>query len=195
MDDMPDNTADPLDALVEEFLGRRRRGESPSAEDYAGQYPELAGRIRALFPTLLLLERPPGPPAGTPPAAAVSGQPPATLGPFRIVREVGRGGMGVVYEAVQEPLGRSVALKVLPPDCARRPSYRERFGREAAAAARLHHTNIVPVFASGEHDGTLFFAMQFIDGRTVADLLAEARARGDRPADHCGRWARLALQA
>jgi WD40 repeat protein len=195
MDDLRDNTADPLDALVEDFLGRRRRGESPSPEDYAGRYPELAGRIRALFPTLLLLERPPGSLASTLPAAADAGEPPAALGPFRIVREVGRGGMGVVYEAVQEPLGRRVALKVLPPDCARRPSYRERFAREAAAAARLHHTNIVPVFASGEHAGTLYFAMQFIDGRTVADLVAQWRGAGHRPADHCRQAARLGLQA
>ena len=195
-DDLPD----PLDPVVEDFLGRRRCGESPSAEEYARRHPELAERIRVLFPTLLLLEGGPRSLDSTSPAPldlvfTLSGEAPATLGPFRLVRQVGRGGMGVVYEAVQEPLGRRVALKVLPPEIARQPSFRGRFGREAAAAARLHHTNIVPVFASGEHDGTLYFAMQFIDGRTVADLVAGLRAGGDRPADHCRQSARLALQA
>jgi serine/threonine protein kinase len=156
MNDVGDDQPDPLDAVVEEFLARRRRGETPSSDEYALRFPNLAERIRATFPTLLLLEgrpRPSGPATSAPPADRKG--PPAALGPFRIVREVGRGGMGVVYEAVQEPLGRRVALKVRPFDCARRPSYRERFGREATAAARLHHTHIVPVFASGEHDGTL----------------------------------------
>jgi serine/threonine protein kinase/WD40 repeat protein len=195
-----DHLPDPLDAVVEDFIGRRRGGESPSAEDYARRHPELAERIRALFPTLLLLEGGPGSPAPTPPPhAGLSPTGPgglsAALGPFRIIREVGRGGMGVVYEAVQEPLGRRVALKVLPPECARRPSYRDRFAREAAAAAKLHHTNIVPVFASGEHAGTLYFAMQFIEGRTVAALIAEWRAGNDCPPDPCRGAARLALQA
>jgi WD40 repeat protein/Tfp pilus assembly protein PilF len=200
MAEMRDDLPDPLDAVVEEFLDRRRSGESPSAEEYALRHPELADRIRALFPTLLLLEGRPGPPEAalpgpsTPPLGEREG-PPEALGSFRIVRVVGRGGMGVVYEAVQEPLGRRVALKVLPAECAHRPSYRERFEREAAAAAKLQHTNIVPVFASGEHDGTLWFAMQYIDGRTVAGLVADLPAQGSCPADRCRQAARLAVQA
>jgi eukaryotic-like serine/threonine-protein kinase len=200
MNELLNNQPDPLDAVVEEFLGRCRGGQLPSAEEYAHRHPDLAERIRSLFPALLLLEGGPRPAASTLPAqtsvdSLAAGGTPALLGPFHIVREVGRGGMGVVYEAVQEPLGRRVALKVLPPECARRPSYRERFSREAGVAARLHHTNIVPVFASGEHDGTLYFAMQFIDGHTVAELIAELRAQGKRPAGHFPWAARLALQA
>jgi WD40 repeat protein len=189
MTEVLDNLPDPLDAVVEDFLRRRRAGAAPSAEEYARRYPLLAERIRALFPTLLLLEGGPIPTgASTAPQGAGGAGVPAALGPFCIVREVGRGGMGVVYEAEQEPLGRRVALKVLPPEYARRPGFRERFQREAAAAARLHHTNIVPVFASGEHDGTLFFAMQFIDGRTAAHWRPA-------PADRARAVARLGLQA
>jgi WD40 repeat protein/Tfp pilus assembly protein PilF len=192
INELADNLPDPLDDVVEEVLGRSRRGESPSVDEYAQRYPDLAVRIRALFPALLLMEGKAS--SSCSPQQAPPQLPPA-LGPFRILCEVGRGGMGVVYEAVQEPLGRRVALKVLPPDCARRPSFRERFGREAAAAAQPHHTNIVPVFASGEHDGTLYFAMQFIDGRTVADLVAELRVATERSSDHFRLAVRLAMQA
>jgi WD40 repeat protein len=195
MTEILDNQPDPLDAIVEDFLDRRRAGGSPSTEEYTRRYPELAERIRALFPTLLLLEGGPTPQApSTAPPCSGGCDVPAALGPFRIVREVGRGGMGVVYEAVQEPLGRRVALKVLPPEYARRPGFRARFQREAAAAARLHHTNIVPVFASGECDGTLFFAMQYIDGRTAAELLAAPRG-GTAPAARAREVARLGLHA
>jgi serine/threonine protein kinase len=74
------------------------------------------------------------------------------LGDYRILREIGRGGMGVVYEAEQVSLGRRVALKVLPPQMVRDFKRKHRFEREARSAARLHHTNIVPVFGVGEHD-------------------------------------------
>src|SRR5262245_4370720 len=90
---------------------------------------------------------------------------PRQLGDYRILREVGRGGMGVVYEAVQESLGRHVALKVLSSHALLSPTQRERFRRESRAAARLHHTNIVPVFGVGEQEGVHFYAMQFIHGQ------------------------------
>src|SRR5262245_64529023 len=92
--------------------------------------------------------------------------------------------MGVVYEAVQESLGRHVALKVLPFHAALAPSHLERFRREAQAAARLHHTNIVPVFGVGEHEGLHYYAMQFIQGLGLDCVLREIwRLRcGNRPA-------------
>ncbi len=83
--------------------------------------------------------------------------------------------MGVVYEAEQVSLGRHVALKVLPPRTLREPNQRRRFEREAKAAARLHHTNIVPVFGVGEHGGTPFYAMQFIAGQGLDAVLTELR--------------------
>src|SRR5207244_9602461 len=105
-------------------------------------------------------------------------------GEYRILREVGHGGMGVVYEAVQETLGRHVALKVLPFHAARSPTYLERFKREARAAAQLHHSNIVPVHGVGEHEGIHFYAMQFIHGQSLDLVLRELqRLRRDKSAD------------
>src|SRR5262249_19765536 len=97
------------------------------------------------------------------------------VGDYRILREVGRGGMGIVYEAVQESLGRRVALKVLPKHSLLDPKNLERFRREAQAAARLHHRNIVPVFGVGEQDGLHYYVMQFIPGQGLNDILAGLR--------------------
>ena len=91
------------------------------------------------------------------------------------MREVGRGGMGVVYEAEQESLGRRVALKVLPANMLTDPKQVRRFEREARSAARLHHTNIVPVFGVGEADGMHFYVMQFISGLGLHEVLEELR--------------------
>jgi eukaryotic-like serine/threonine-protein kinase len=98
------------------------------------------------------------------------------LGDFRIIREIGRGGMGVVYEAEQVSLGRHVALKVLAHQALAGSSHLERFRLEARAAARLHHTNIVPVFGVGEQNGLHYYAMQFIAGRGLDVIFATLRA-------------------
>src|SRR5205085_12517278 len=97
------------------------------------------------------------------------------LGDFRIVREIGRGGMGVVYEAVQMSLGRRVALKVLPFAAALDAKQLQRFQNEAQAAAQLHHTNIVPVYAVGCERGVHYYAMQLIDGQSLAQVIADCR--------------------
>jgi serine/threonine protein kinase/WD40 repeat protein len=108
-----------------------------------------------------------------------------SLGNHRIVGEIGRGGMGVVFEAVDLTLGRRVALKVLPGSQRMERGRRERFLREARAAARLHHTRIVPVFEVGEENGVLFYAMQYIPGRgldrvlRVLKRLAQGRVEGE----------------
>ncbi len=102
-------------------------------------------------------------------------KPPTQLGDFRIIREVGRGGMGVVYEAEQISLGRHVALKVLPENLIRDARFRRRFEREARAAGRLHHTNIVPVYGVGEHEGTPYYVMQFIEGMGLDKVLGELK--------------------
>jgi predicted Ser/Thr protein kinase len=94
---------------------------------------------------------------------------------FRIERELGRGGMGVVYLARDLKLDRMVALKVLPAVLAAHPVTRERFLREARTAARLAHPNVVPIYRADEAGGTAFFAMAFVDGESVGDRL---RARG-----------------
>src|SRR5262249_26704897 len=104
----------------------------------------------------------------------------------RIVREVGRGGMGIVYEAEQLSLGRRVALKVLPFAATMDPRQLQRFQNEARAAAQLHHTNIVPVYAVGCEGGVHYYAMQFIEGQTLADVIQQmasrARPKGKEPA-------------
>jgi serine/threonine protein kinase/WD40 repeat protein len=164
---------DPLDAPAEEFLSRFRRGEQPALSEYESRYPELADRIRVLFPALLEMESIGNQQAEADLITAFGRQQrvPARIGEFRILRKVGEGGMGVVYEAMQESLGRHVALKVLPHD--RERKYLERFRREARAAAKLHHTNIVPVFGVGEADGLHFYAMQFIPGQGLDRVLDE----------------------
>jgi WD40 repeat protein/serine/threonine protein kinase len=170
---------DPVEALADDFVARFRRGERPSLTEYADRHPELAERIREVFPALVLIEEAGSLgggkalwPGGASPG---SGKLPEQLGEYRIVREVARGGMGIVYEAVQESLGRHVALKVLPLHAALSPTYLERFRREAQSAARLHHTNIVPVHGVGEHHGLHYYAMQFIQGLGLDCVLRELR--------------------
>ena len=99
------------------------------------------------------------------------------LGDFRLIREVGRGGMGIVYEAEQISLNRRVALKVLPFAATMDPRHLQRFRNEAQAAACLHHPNIVPVYGVGCERGVHYYAMQFIDGQTLAQVIAEIDAR------------------
>jgi serine/threonine-protein kinase len=96
---------------------------------------------------------------------------------YRIVREVGRGGMGVVYVAVEETLGRTVALKVVAPERAVEPGFRERFISESRLAASIDHPNVLPVFAAGEEDGTLYLAMRFVEGSDLRSLGALEPAR------------------
>ncbi|RUL88717.1 WD40 repeat domain-containing serine/threonine protein kinase [Tautonia sociabilis] len=119
-------------------------------------------------------------------AATPGGSPEGTglvrLGDYRLLREVGRGGMGVVYEAEQVSLGRRVALKILPRLVAADSRVLERFRREARAAARLHHSNIVPVFEVGRVGDVAYYAMQFISGRGLDRLIEELRGRRARPA-------------
>jgi serine/threonine protein kinase len=110
---------------------------------------------------------------------------PERLGDFRIVAPLGQGGMGVVYRAVQESLGREVALKLIRPDQLFFPGARERFTREVTLVARMQHPGIVPVFAVGEAAGLPYFAMELVRGATLADLVGRLRQR--RPKDLDGR--------
>jgi serine/threonine-protein kinase len=165
-------------ALAEEYLARHRQGLKPSVESFAAAHPELADEIRRLFPALLMMEelKPTSGDAtgsfdGT--AVVVRGARLERLGDFRIFREVGRGGMGVVYEAEQESLGRRVALKVLTAHQLPNLAHVRRFEREARAAARLHHTNIVPVFGVGKQDGLHYYVMQFIHGLGLDGVINE----------------------
>ncbi len=102
-----------------------------------------------------------------------------TIGDFEIHREIGRGGMGVVYEAEQKSLRRRVALKILPPAVALDPEAVERFEREAVNAAKLHHPNVVPVYSVGSELGNHYFAMEYIEGKSLAQIVSEVRKLRD----------------
>src|SRR5262249_13792560 len=153
-------------------------GERPSLQEYLDRYPELADDIRELFPAMAEMEQGKHDHRDTAAPAAPTLQ---QLGDFRILREVGQGGMGVVYEAEQVSLGRHVALKVLPRKMLVDARAKRRFEREAKAAARLHHTNIVPVYGVGEQDGLPYYVMQFIQGLGLDAVLEELKQL--RPAD------------
>jgi eukaryotic-like serine/threonine-protein kinase len=180
-----------LARIVDEYLQRLDRGEGPQVEDFARRYPTLATPLREVLPRL----KAPQSAAGDEPVTGC-------LGDFRIEREVGRGGMGVVYEAVQISLGRRVALKVLPFAATLDPRQLQRFKNEAQAAASLHHTNIVPVYAVGCERGVHFYAMQFIEGKTLAALVRDLRREagldatprpifGEQPTVPCGPFSPL----
>ena len=167
---------DRFDELAREFADRCRGGQRPDLQEYVDRYPAMAGKIRELFPALVKIEQikidasasAPVPPMGWTPCLT-------QVGDYRILREIGRGGMGVVYEAEQVSLGRRVALKVLPGRVASDRKALERFRREAKAAARLHHTNIVPVFEVGRDGEVAFYAMQFIQGQGLDQVIGELK--------------------
>src|SRR5258708_33245921 len=172
----------PVEALAEEFLDRKRHGEAPTLREYLERYPDLAEEIRDLFPALLMMEDLGEDSGGTTGSLAGDGAAAATtrlqkLGDYRILREVGRGGMGVVYEAEQESLGRRVAVKVLTAAAHLGPKHARRFLLEAQTMAQLHHTNIVPVFEVGEHEGLPFYVMQFIEGLGLDEIIRTLRER------------------
>jgi serine/threonine protein kinase len=179
---------DLFNRLADEFAERYRQGERPPLSEYADKYPELADEIRELFPALVAIEQfGGGADEATGPRSArpeTTKPIPERLGDYRIVREIAHGGMGIVYEAVQESLGRHVALKVLPEHRLSDPNQLERFRREARAAAMLHHTNIVPVYGVGECAGVHHYAMQYIQGQSLDDVLRQVkRLRGVKPVE------------
>ncbi len=117
------------------FVALRRRGEHVEAAEFAARFPEHGDELLAALDALLALE-------DSTRRAVAEDSLPARIGPYQVVREIGRGGMGVVLEAVEEPLGRRIALKILPPEQLASPIARERFRREAQLASRLDHAGI-----------------------------------------------------
>jgi serine/threonine protein kinase len=152
--------------LVEEFAARAQAGEAVDPEAFARAHPAYAEQLRRLLPAVRALA-----------AMGRDGGPLGRLGDFRLLGELGRGGMGIVYEAEQVSLGRRVALKVLPMAAALDGKQLQRFKNEAQAAALLQHPHIVPVIAVGQDQGTHYFAMQLIDGQSLAAVVAGLRGR------------------
>lgn len=165
----------PVDVLGEQFMDQRRRGEAVSIEAYAAAHPELEEEIRHLFPAMIAMERFKAcklSSSGAPVEWQIEGL--EQLGDYRIIREIGRGGMGVVYEAEQQSLGRRVAVKVFPRQTLSDSRQLKRFRREARTSASLHHTNIVPVFGVGQQDGLHYYVMQRIEGISLDELINES---------------------
>jgi serine/threonine protein kinase/Flp pilus assembly protein TadD len=161
--------------LVEELADRLQSEDSADLEAWVAAQGEYANRLRRLLPTVQVMAEL-GSAAGGPARAAGAAEAvPGALGEFRIVRQVGRGGMGVVYEAEQRSLGRRVALKVLPFAATMDPRHLQRFHNEARAAASLEHPHIVPVYGVGCERGVHYYAMKFIDGQSLAALIDAQR--------------------
>lgn len=166
-----------LDELAEKFVKDYREGKKTSVEELADQNPEFANEIRELFPALLLLEK-----GGNKESVSHFSEPiakqgdsaePVRINDYRIIREIGHGGMGIVYEACDESLDRLVALKLLRSAENDENQAIQRFLREAKMAAAMHHTNIVPVYDSGVFDGKFYYVMQLIEGISIEQLISK----------------------
>jgi serine/threonine protein kinase/tetratricopeptide (TPR) repeat protein len=172
-----------LARLLDEITAQLQRGERVDFSALLREHPEQSRELRELLPAVAALGELSLSSPGQPPVAAFSADPVAigTLGDFQILREVGRGGMGIVYEAEQISLGRRVALKVLPFAATMDPKQLQRFKNEAKAAASLKHDHIVSVYAVGCERGVHYYAMEFIEGHTLADIITACSASRGRP--------------
>ena len=183
----PGKTEAGLESLVgkvaDQFTADIEQGRGPRIEDYARRYPEIGDIIRQVFPALAILDKS-SPGANVDQLAASIDHPASStglLGDFRILGEIGRGGMGVVYEAEQLSIGRRVALKVLPFAAMLDKQQLNRFKNEARAAGTLDHPNIVAIHSVGVERGVHYYAMQLIEGQSLAEVIAtmqRERSRG-----------------
>jgi serine/threonine protein kinase/tetratricopeptide (TPR) repeat protein len=171
-----------LDDLVDSLAERLQAGDPSAVEAFLADHPEHADELRRMLPAMRVL-------GGMDLSTRNVGEKEydlvvlGELGDYLLVREIGRGGMGVVYEAIQLSLNRRVALKVLPFAATMDPRQLQRFKLEAQAAAMLHHPHIVPVHGIGCKRGVHYYAMQLIEGRSLAAIIEELQPKCDRPAD------------
>jgi eukaryotic-like serine/threonine-protein kinase len=172
--------------VLDAYLAAAEDGVAPTREELLAKHPDMAEDLEACLASLEFIRQasltnPPLVPDAKPVGANEGEAGIGDLGDFWLIAEVGRGGMGVVYEAVQRSLNRRVALKVLPFAAAMDPTQLRRFQTEALAAAQLHHTHIVPVYSVGCERGVHYYAMQFIEGRTLAQAISERRRVEEPP--------------
>ena len=175
-----DGEHDPsLEQLVDDLIERLQAGDEVDLEAVIREHPDHAEPIRRMVPALEALVdfgETSAPSDGRRPGRTQEvGTPAKVLGDFRLLQEIGRGGMGIVYEAEQVSLGRRVALKLLPMAAALDPRQIQRFRVEAQAAACLHHPHIVPVHGVGCERGVHYYAMQLIEGQSLAAMISELR--------------------
>jgi len=185
----PQDTLDPatrddqlVARLLEEITQRIEAGLPIDLEAYEREYPQHIERIRRAVPALQVLDElglsaAKGPHSAGPSHSAPLG---GTLGDYRILCEIGRGGMGIVYEAEQISLHRRVALKVLPFAAVLDPRHLQRFKNEAQAAASLKHPNIVGIHSVGCERGVHYYAMEYVEGQTLAEVIRQLRGARDQ---------------
>jgi len=156
--------------LADEFVQKLLAGEAIDVEDYCARHPDLADDIRRIYPVILMLH-------GDGAASLLESQY-RILGDYRIIREIGRGGMGIVYEAEQMSLRRRVALKVLPYAAVLDERQLARFRNEALAAAALKHPHIVGIHDFGSDHSVYFYTMDYVEGYDVGKLISQLRRHG-----------------
>ncbi len=185
------DTAAALVLVLDQYMADLKAGVAPDRARLLADHPQLSAQLEPCLAGIEFISR-----------AARPASSPTQLGDFRIVRELGRGGMGVVYEAEQISLRRRVALKVLRFGAVADKEALERFRREAETVAHLHHTNIVPIFAVGSEQSVSYYAMQYIEGGSLADAIASKSAahESNAPAkptsyDEFARWGLEAAEA
>ncbi len=181
--------AEELAQILDEYVADLKAGKAIDRAKLLAEHPDLAVPLEQCLAGLEFIHR-----------VSKPSESPQQLGDFRIAREIGRGGMGVVYEAEQLSLHRRVALKVLRFGAVADEKALERFRREAETVAHLHHTNIVPIFAVGSENGVYYYAMQFIEGGSLADVVATARVEDVQPekrraVSEIARWGLEAAEA
>ena len=178
-----------LAEVLEQYLAEIQAGTAASKSELLKNHPDLADDLAACLASLDYVRGAKVGPGSTSDVDPIPSQPTArTLGDYRILNEIGRGGMGVVYEARQISLNRRVALKVLPLAGVLDQRRRQRFTNEAQAAALLHHQNIVPVYQVGCERGVHYYAMQFVEGQTLASLISDLRQIEKGDADAAFEW-------
>lgn len=167
-----------LESIIHEFTTALRAGQHPTIQQYQDRYPHLADEIADVLSSISMIELFKSASASTTGSRQkldnVSKL--TQIGPYKILKEIGRGGMGVVFAAIHESLGRQVAIKVMPTPLMDGETHVQRFRREAQAAARLHHTNIVSVFEAGEGQGYHYYVMDFVDGESLNQVIDRLRS-------------------
>lgn len=167
-----------IEQALAEFTEAYRNGASPPVEKFLARYPSIADELRELLPVVASMEQwkqwreVPGP------NGDVDLDRIQELGECEILGEVGRGGMGVVFEAREKKMGRRVAVKVLLKKAIIGANWRERFQREARIVASLQHSNIVPVYRYGEERGYCYYIMPLVDGVSLGQVIGTLRKHG-----------------
>ena len=192
-----DNSREKPEELFREYLSRSESGEEVTQDEYLTKYPELEADLKKLFSTLKAestekvdLGKSPIPSGGAGPAKEQK-----TLGDFKIIREIGSGGMATVYEAHQISLNRKVALKVLPSHLSFSDQAVRKFQREAEAGGRQSHSGIVSILAVGEQEGVHYIAQELVGGGlSLSNRLKELRENGDLPAGYFREAAELTVE-